>query len=73
MLYRSTNCLCRGGAPVQNLAHSASLHVGDNNVPSNAGIKQVALEFVAEAVGLLQDSRLPCQPQGAPQAGIAIL
>src|SRR3712207_8997574 len=26
MLYRSTDCLCRCGAPMENLAHSASLH-----------------------------------------------
>ena len=42
MLYRSTDCLCRCGAPVQNLAHSASLHAGDNNAPSKSGIKHLA-------------------------------
>jgi hypothetical protein len=26
MLYRSTDCLSRGGAPMKNLAHNASLH-----------------------------------------------
>jgi predicted dehydrogenase len=41
MLYRSTDCLCRGGAPVQNLSHSAYLHAEDNNAPSNSGIKQL--------------------------------
>jgi hypothetical protein len=29
MVYRSTDRLCRRGAPVQNLAHSASLHSGE--------------------------------------------
>jgi hypothetical protein len=41
MLYRSTDCLCRGGAPVQNLSHSASLHAGENNAPANSGIKHL--------------------------------
>ena len=43
MLYRSTDCLRRGGAPVQNLSHSAPLHAGENNAPSNAGIKHLGL------------------------------
>jgi hypothetical protein len=41
MLYRSTDRLCRGGAAVKNLAHSASLHARENIAPSNAGIKHV--------------------------------
>src|SRR6516225_10240929 len=41
MLYRSTDCLCRGGAAVQNLAHSASLHSREKSAPSKPGIKQV--------------------------------
>ena len=41
MLYRSTDRLCRAGAPVKNLAHSASLHAGENGAPSNPGIKQL--------------------------------
>jgi hypothetical protein len=39
MLYRSTDCLCCGGALVQNLSHSASLPSKDNIAPSNSGIK----------------------------------
>ena len=35
-------------------------------------LRDLALEFVAEAVGFLQDCCLPCQPQCAPKAGIAI-
>src|SRR5512134_2634495 len=42
MLYRSTDRLCRPGAPVQNLAHSASLHSCEKNAPSNAGIKHLS-------------------------------
>jgi hypothetical protein len=41
MLYRSTDCLCRGGAPVENLAHSASLAAGHDNAPSKPGIKHL--------------------------------
>src|SRR5207248_7907757 len=29
-LYRSTDCLCRSGAAMKNLAQSASLHAGEN-------------------------------------------
>jgi len=42
MLYRSTDRLCRCGAPMENLAHSASLHSRDNIEPSNPGIKHLA-------------------------------
>src|SRR5271165_2450279 len=38
-LYRSTHRLCRAGAPVQNLAHSASFHSMEKIAPSNPGIK----------------------------------
>jgi hypothetical protein len=41
MLYRSTDCLCRRGAAMKNLAHSASLHAGENNAPSKPGIKHL--------------------------------
>lgn len=50
MLYRSTDCLCRGGAPVQNLSHSASLHAGENNAPLNSGIKHLAFRGTPYAV-----------------------
>src|ERR1700733_11485201 len=40
MLYRSTDRLCRCGAAVENLAHSASLHAGENGASSKLGIKQ---------------------------------
>src|SRR5262249_25138209 len=39
MLYRSTHRLCRRGAPMKNLAHSASFHTEDKDAPSNPGIK----------------------------------
>jgi hypothetical protein len=43
MLYRSTDRLCRCGAPMKNLAHSASLDSDDKNAPLNNGIKQLDL------------------------------
>ncbi len=42
MLYRSTDCLRRRGAAVENLAHSASLQHAVNNAPSKPGIKHLA-------------------------------
>jgi hypothetical protein len=44
MLYRSTDRLCRCGAPMKNLAHSASLDSDDKNAPLNNGIKQLERE-----------------------------
>src|SRR6476661_7324998 len=41
ILYCSTDCLCRGGAAVKNLSHSASFHSRENNAPSNPGIKHL--------------------------------
>src|ERR1700678_4481840 len=41
MLYRSTDHLCRCGAAVKNLSHSASLESDDKGAPSNPGIKQL--------------------------------
>ena len=40
MLYRSTHRLSRAGAPMENLAHSASFQSLDKIAPSNPGIKQ---------------------------------
>jgi hypothetical protein len=48
MLYRSTDRLCRCGAPMKNLAHSASFESLDKNAPSNAGTKHL----VANAKGM---------------------
>ena len=39
MLYRSTDRLCRCGAPMKNLAHSASFESLDKNAPSKPGTK----------------------------------
>ncbi len=41
MLYRSTDCLSRCGAPVEYLAHSASFQLTVNNAPSKPGIKHL--------------------------------
>jgi hypothetical protein len=46
MLYRSTHRRCRNGAPVKNLAHSASFHSKENNAPSKPGIKNLVLSVV---------------------------
>jgi len=53
MLYRSTDDLCRAGASVQYLAHSASFHSREKIAPSNSGTKQVATNF-ATARALLE-------------------
>src|ERR1700739_1019527 len=48
MLYRSTDRLCRCGAPVQYLSHSASFHSREKYAPPNAGTKhldQIAGKF----------------------------
>jgi hypothetical protein len=41
MLYRSTERLCRCGAAVKNLSHSASLKFPGKGAPSNPGIKHL--------------------------------
>jgi hypothetical protein len=41
MLYRSTDRLCRCGASMKNLAHSASFESLDKNAPSKAGTKHL--------------------------------
>src|SRR5215212_3514608 len=41
MLDRATHRRCRAGAPMKNLAHSASLHSGEKNAPSNPGTKHL--------------------------------
>ena len=41
MLYRSTDCLCRRGAPMKNLAHSASFESLDKIAPSKPGTKHL--------------------------------
>src|ERR1700688_3548357 len=46
MLYRSTDRLCRGGAAVEYLAHSASLHPRENGAPSKLGIKHLGCSSV---------------------------
>jgi hypothetical protein len=42
MLYRSTDRLSRRGAPVKNLAHSASFESLDKDAPSKPETKQLA-------------------------------
>src|SRR5580700_310360 len=42
MLYRSTDRLCRCGAPVQYRSHRASFHSLEKYAPPNAGTKHLA-------------------------------
>src|SRR3954447_11527703 len=51
MLYRSTNRLSRRGAPVKNLAHSASFDSCHKNAPSKCGTKQLG-PYLAPPAGL---------------------
>jgi hypothetical protein len=57
ILYCSTDRLCRCGAPMENLAHSAFLHPEDNIAPSNPGIKHLAGFGILRPIDRLQDSR----------------
>jgi hypothetical protein len=53
MLYRSTDRLCRCGASMKNLAHSASFESLDKNAPSKAETKH--LGYGSEAAGMARD------------------
>ena len=46
MLYRSTDRLCRCGAPMKNLAHSASFESLDKNAPSKTETKHLGWRCV---------------------------
>jgi hypothetical protein len=58
MLYRSTDRLSRRGAPVKNLAHSASFHCMENIAPSNPGIKQLGSGRQRHQVGAMQSNAI---------------
>jgi hypothetical protein len=62
MLYRPTDRLRRRGAPVQNLAHSASFHSKEKIAPSKSGIKQVASRSLVDS-GM---TKLPYYHIGSP-------
>jgi hypothetical protein len=47
ILYCSTDRLCRRGAPMKNLAHSASFDSCENDAPSKLGIKHLGGSFVS--------------------------
>src|SRR5437763_3454239 len=51
MLDRSTHCRRRAGAPMQNLAHSASFHSNEKSAPSKPGTKHLEcfMRFTAVA------------------------
>ena len=45
MPYRSTDRLCRRGAPVNNLSQSGSIHSLEKIAPSNSGIKHLSYKI----------------------------
>src|SRR5215472_16164841 len=57
-LYRSTDCLCRRGAAMKNLAQSASPHAGENNAPLKPGTKHLASYLATGAGGAGARARL---------------
>src|ERR1700723_3638677 len=62
MLYRSTDRLCRRGAPMQNLAHSASFESLDKDAPSKAGTKQLFVVAPRSPCPNPLESGLDCGP-----------
>src|SRR4029077_9901524 len=64
MLYRSTDRLCRRGAPMKNLAHSASFDSEDKDAPSKPGIKQL-VACASVLVVFCQHQCAPVQPMRA--------
>jgi hypothetical protein len=63
-LYCSTDCLCRRGAAVKNLSHSASFHPKDKIAPSNAGTKHLALQLpICFEVGALSGGLVSSAPE----------
>jgi hypothetical protein len=70
MLYRSTDCLSRAGAPVKNLAHSASRDSCDENAPSNPGIKHLGAGIAGAAKrSILSRSKSGLLRRHAPRDG----
>src|SRR4029077_2135187 len=73
MLYRSTDRLCRRGASMKNLAHSASLESLDKNAPSNIGTKHLGLltfRQLAPSVPLPARSLITCRQTSARGLGL---
>src|SRR4051812_44986458 len=64
MLYRSTDRLSRRGAPVKNLAHSASFDSCNKNAPSKCGTKQVGAEADWVRAVCLRRDVCPCILRG---------
>src|SRR5215217_6064928 len=54
MLDRSTHCRRRAGAPMQNLAHSASFHSNEKSAPSKPGTKQLGRQTSGPPTRLAQ-------------------
>ena len=49
----STDRLCRLGAPMKNLAHSASFDSEDEDAPSKPGIKHLGGQFGSDALSMI--------------------
>src|SRR5579871_1734158 len=65
MLYRSTDRLCRRGAPVKNLAHSASFESFDKDAPSKLGTKQLAYRHDLHRAAPIENIDHHLQPRAA--------
>lgn len=65
MLYRSTDRLCRRGAPMKNLAHSASLDSEDKDAPSKSGIKHLGMPQPRDSIGERRAAAISLRPPAA--------
>ncbi len=62
-LYRATHCLSRGGAAVENLAHSSSLAAPRLNVPSHSGTEHLVTYSVPQSPYYYGEQRQCGKPQ----------
>lgn len=65
ILYCSTDCRCRAGAPVKNLAYSASFHPCIDNAPSNSGTKHLNVADLK----VHSEFKIQITTKGSPQIG----
>src|ERR1700734_3788986 len=66
MVYRSTDRLCRCGAPMKNLSHSASFESLDKNAPLKSGTKHLGNSSSATGPLVLLILPLPLARDGFP-------
>jgi hypothetical protein len=64
-LTSSTDRLCRCGASMENLAHSASFHSGEKIAPSKSGIKHLVYALLLDPQADLRDLQLTRLKAGA--------